>query len=249
MRVVALGLVLGLVTASLPAQDKTVVLTSLEWPPYTSASLPGGGAAALVAAEAFRAMGYQLKVTFLPWNRAVEDAKADAGVAGYFPEYDSVENRAAFAYSDALGSGPLGFVERKDAPVAWTTLADLQSKTIGVVNGYINTEAFDAMVAKRQLRVDPVVDDATNVVKVANGRMPLAVIDRNVLTFLVNNDKVVIPYRGAVQFNARILEDKKLFVCFKKGKVGEEWAKIFNEGLKKINAEKILRDGLATQLK
>jgi polar amino acid transport system substrate-binding protein len=42
------------------------------------------------------------------------------------------------------------------------------------------------------------------------------------------------------QFNATLLEDKKLFICFKKGDKGEELAKIYNEGLKKIDIEAIM---------
>lgn len=230
------------------SQARTVSLTSLEWPPYTDASMKEMGAATAVATAAFKAMGYTLKIDFYPWNRAVSNATIDFQYAGYFPEYYSQEKEADFIYSETIGMGPLGFVERRDAPVAWTKLDDLKGLRIGVVSGYINTTEFDDMVATKALDVDPVTDDTTNIVKVANRRIPLAVIDPNVLKYLLANDKTAIPYSEQVQFNARTLEIKTLHVCFRKGAEGEKWAAIFNEGLEKIDAVKIMQDYLADRL-
>ncbi len=242
--IVSLILLFLAVSFSLGAQAKTVTLTSLEWPPYTSETLKAKGASAAVASAAFKAMGYTLSIEFYPWNRAVSYAKDDPKYAGYFPEYYSKENEADFVYSAPMGSGPLGFVERKDAQVKWNTLADLKKVTVGVVNGYINTLEFDTMVTAKTLKAEAVNDDTTNVVKVANKRIPLAVIDSNVLQYLVYNDKTAIPYRDAVQMNAKLLEIKTLHICFKKGSDGEKLAAVFNEGLTKINVEKIMKDYL-----
>jgi polar amino acid transport system substrate-binding protein len=224
---------------------QTLTLTSLEWPPYTGGSLKNMGASAAVVTEAFKSMGYELKIEFFPWDRAVALANSDQRVMGYFPEYYSALNSKAFIYSDPIGSGPLGFVERRDAPIKWSTLDDLKGLTIGVVDGYLNTEQFDSMVAAKQLKVDAAQNDATNLVKVANRRFPAAVIDQNVLRYLLNIDKDSQPYSSVLGFNARPLEVKKLYVCFKANAEGEKYAKILAEGLKKINAEKIMQDYFA----
>lgn len=248
-RIVLILAVFAVLSSNLIAQNRTITLTSLEWPPYTSEALNGQGASAVVASAAFKAMGYTLLIEFYPWNRAVAYAKGDSKYQGYFPEYYSKENEADFIYSASMGIGPLGFVERKDTPVKWNTLTDLKDVTIGVVNGYINTVEFDSMVANNQLKVESVVDDNTNIVKVANKRMPLAIIDPNVLNYLLYNEKTAIPYRDMVQFNAKTLEQKTLHICFKKGTEGEKWVSIFNEGLKKINADKIMKDYFASLIK
>lgn len=248
-RAALLALILVAVCLSLGAQAKTVSLTSLEWPPYTDPALKGMGASTAVVTAAFKAMGYSLKVDFYPWNRAVMLAQQDSRYVGYFPEYYSKDNEAEFLYSAPMGKGPLGFVERRDAPVSWTTLADLKALTIGVVSGYINTQEFDDMVAAKKLKVDPANDDATNIAKVALRRLPLAVIDPNVMAYLLANDKVAMPYRDQVQFNARTLDVKSLYVCFRKGADGQKWAGIFNEGLKKINVDQIMKDYLSGPMK
>jgi polar amino acid transport system substrate-binding protein len=236
-------IILAIAAQQLAAQsDKTITVTSLEWPPYTGQSLKDLGASSVVAVAAFKAMGYDLKIEFFPWDRAVYLAKTDPKYAGYFPEYWSDDNAKTFIYSDAMGTGPLGFVERKDAPVKWAALDDLKGITIGVVDGYINTPQFDAMVASKLFKADAAPDDATNVVKVAQKRFPIAVIDPNVLNYLLVFDTKTIQYKDALQFNAQILGLKKLYMCFKRGADGEKYAQILNNGLKKINVDKVMKD-------
>lgn len=222
------------------AQDKVIKLTSLEWPPYAGAQVAEQGASVAVVRAAAEAMGYKLEVKFFPWNRAVAMAQdANSGFLGYFPEYHSDQVATDFVLSDAIGSGPLGFVEQTAAPVAWTTLADLKGKSIGVVDGYVNTTEFDAKVAAGEIKGEAVSDDLTNIKKVAAGRIPLAVIDVNVLNHLLASDASLASAKGKVQFNAKPLEDKALYIAFQRSAKGEEAAKVINEGLKKIDAAAI----------
>ena len=72
LRLVAALICTGLF--SLPVQAETIQLTSLEWPPYTGSELPQQGASMAVVEAAFDAMGHDLEVRFLPWQRAVDQA-------------------------------------------------------------------------------------------------------------------------------------------------------------------------------
>ncbi|QDQ28460.1 amino acid ABC transporter substrate-binding protein [Chitinimonas arctica] len=222
------------------ADSKTIVLASLDWPPYTGAKLPDQGASVAVAKAAFKAMGYDLKVEFYPWSRAVQLGKADPGYAGYFPEYDSADVRKDFTLSDPMGTGPLGLAQRIDAPVTWNSIADLANKKVGVVQDYVNTAEFDARVAAKQQRVDVAMDDGKNLLKLGSGRSDLAVVDSNVFTYLMKTDAELKPYVGKLAMNAKVLENKKLYICFKKDAEGQRIAKIFNEGVKKIDVNAIM---------
>lgn len=238
-----LPLVLILTSLSLPASadDKVVKLTSLEWPPYTGEKLPDQGASVAVAKAAFAAVGYKLEVNFFPWSRAVFLAKqSGSGYAGYFPEYYSDSLKADFVLSEPMGNGPLGFVERKDSPVSWNSLDDLGNFKIGTVQDYINTEEFDKRAADGRLKVEPVPDDTTNLRKVAGKRMPLAVIDKNVMNYLLDNTPELGDAKSVLQFNSKILEDKKLYICFRNDAEGKAMAKLFNEGLAKIDVNAIM---------
>ena len=223
------------------AQDKVIRLTSLDWPPYSSAGMDQQGASVAVVRAAAEAMGYKLEVKFLPWNRAVaaaEDPKS--GFDGYFPEYFSDDIASKFKLSDSIGSGPLGFVESSQTPVKWATLADLKGKAIGVVDGYVNTTEFDAKVASGELKAEAVSDDLTNIKKVAAGRIALAVIDKNVLAYLLANEASLAGSKDKVQFNEKLLEDKQLFIAFQNSDKGAAAADVINQGLKKIDVDAVM---------
>lgn len=224
------------------AAETVVRLTSLEWPPYAA---PGGlldnGASVTVARAAFAATGHRLEVSFFPWQRTVQVGLESDTHVGYFPEYFSAELQQRCAFSDSIGSGPLGLAEPRAAPVAWTTLEDLRNITIGTVQGYVNTQAFDAAVAAGTLRIEAVPDDLTNLRKLVVGRIGLAVIDRFVMDFLLSTEPSLRPNRYSVQFNDHILEEKSLFVCFRNDDRGQEARRIFNEGLAQIDVDAIMR--------
>lgn len=225
--------------------DKVVHLTSLDWPPYSSKSLKQQGASVAVAKAAFKEMGYELKVKFFPWSRAVAFAKDQKSeYSGYFPEYYSEDTAKEFIYSEPMGSGPLGFAERKNNTIPWEQLTDLKKFRIGIVQDYINTTEFDQMVSNKSLKVSTTTSDTKNLLKLVNDRLDLAVIDKNVMNYLFKTDKALAKKSNEAQFNVKLLEDKKLFICFKKGKKGEELTKIYNEGLKKIDIDKIMQQYL-----
>ncbi len=221
--------------------DKVVQLTSLDWPPYSGKTLSEQGASVAVAKAAFKAMGYELKVSFYPWSRAVALAKdSSSKYAGYFPEYYSDDTANDFIYSEAMGSGPLGFAERKNKSITWSNLTELKSHKIGIVQDYINTTEFDAMVANKSLKTSVTTSDTKNLLKLVNGRLDLAVIDKNVMNYLFKTDAALAKKASTAQFNKTLLEDKKLFICFKKDAQGKELSKIYNEGLKKIDITAIM---------
>lgn len=231
---------LVLCSGAMAADNKVVRLTSLDWPPYTSPSMQEQGASAAVARAAFGAMGYRLEIDFFPWSRAVKMAQHDSRYMGYFPEYYAPNQARTFVFSDAMGSGPLGFAQRTDAPITWHTIDDLARYRIGVVQDYVNTEEFDQRVAKGQLKVDVTMNDLLNLRKLANQRIDLAIIDRNVMNHLLHSESSLTAAKGKIQFNAKMLENKKLYICFKRSAEGENLSKVFNAGLKKIDVDAIM---------
>lgn len=223
------------------AQAADYKVTSLDWAPYTGDKLPSQGASSAVVTEAFKASGSNVKIEFYPWSRAVGMAKSDKAYVAYFPEYYSKANEADFLYSDPIGVGPLVFVERKANPVKWDSYDSLKGKKIGVVQDYVNTEELDAKIANKTLTADVAPDDVKNILKLAAGRIDVAVVDLNVYNLMVKSDAAVKAAAGQLQVNSKILEDKKLFVCFKKSPEGEKALKEFNLGLKKINTDAIMK--------
>jgi ABC-type amino acid transport substrate-binding protein len=220
------------------AAEQKVYMTSLEWPPYSGADLPENGYSVAIAREAFAAMGYELVVDFQPWVRAVALATKSDRYMGYFPEY--FFETSDFVFSDSIGSGPLGFVENTRFPIEWQSLSDLRFLRIGVVQGYVNTKEFDQMVAEGHLQVEASANDTRNIHKVAKGRLDAAVIDPNVLEYLISVDVREGLLRKRLRMNARLLENKQLYMAFKNQPEGKAIRDIFNQGLEKIDIDSIV---------
>ena len=109
---------------------------------------------------------------------------------------------------------------------------------------YVNTEEFDKRVADKKLKVDVTTSDLKNLQKLDGGRIDLAVVDKNVMDYLIRTAPELASAKTSLRFNDKLLEDKKLYICFKKGAEGEKLAKIYSEGLKKINVAAIMAQSL-----
>jgi polar amino acid transport system substrate-binding protein len=224
---------------SVSEKTRVVRLSSLEWPPYTGSKLPQQGATTAVVRAALASMGYRLEVEFFPWSRAVAQARHPSPFIGYFPEYSSPQVEQDFLLSAPIGSGPLGFAQLADSGIRWQSLDDLQAHRIGIVLGYVNSVQFDMRVAQGLQRVDLAPDDVHNLLKLAARRISLATIDQRVFDYLVKHDPAIRAVGKQLSFNARILEDKKLFICFRRGPEGDRVRKLIDEGLKKIDVAEV----------
>lgn len=213
-------------------------MASLEWPPYTGSRLADYGSNARQVTEAFRRAGYTLKIDFLPWSRAVAKARDPAsGYAGYFPEYYSSLVERDFIFSDITGSGPLGFARQKNAPLEWKTLWDLRPYRLGVVQDYVNTAELDGMISRRELMADTAISDTINLRKLGAGRLDLVVIDQNVFTFLMQTEPALASFRDSLVFDQHRLEEKGLYVAWRREGADITLIKTINRVLGKMEAE------------
>ncbi|WDE00174.1 substrate-binding periplasmic protein [Thalassomonas actiniarum] len=217
----------------------TVYLASLSWPPYAGEQLKQQGASVAVARAAFKAMGHELVVDFYPWSRAVKlAADPNAKYAGYFPEYRYMTS--LFEFSDAMGQGPLGLMEKSRAPLNWSKVEDLQKYQLGVVQDYVNTSEIDLLIAKGILAVQAAVSDELNIKKVNAGRIDGAIIDVNVFHYLLRQQEQNAALKERLQINKKLLAHKKLYVAFNKHGHTSRWLSIYNQGLAKVDVEKIM---------
>lgn len=228
--------------------EKDVYMTSLEWPPYSGEVLSRDGCSINIASRAFAASGYELKVKFYPWKRTVRTAERDLNFIGYLPEYYFKEIERKFIFSDPIGESPLGFISLRSNSFSWEKLSDLKGKVIGVVEGYVNTDDFDKMVAEGKLTVEKSVDDLTSLRKLLRGRIELAVIDRNVFEYMMNVYPEFYTKRGTIEFNEKLLGTRKLYACFRRSPKGAEACRVFNAGLKQIDSVKMQNDYISNSL-
>jgi polar amino acid transport system substrate-binding protein len=230
------------------AVGEIIRVSTLNWPPYTGKDLPLGGATTDVVRAAFEKVGHEIEVKYRPWKRAIDMAKKGTdGVIAYFPGYHC-RHREGFVASEPIGNGPLGFAEHVDAPMTWESLDDIgdQQLKIGTVLGYANTDEFDAKVGTGYILAIPTNDDTSNLKKLLRKRIDAVVIDKLVLEYLKATEASLKGGKDKLRFNAKPLEDKTLYLCFRDDKEGRTLKHIFNAGLEQIDAETIVDNYFAT---
>ncbi|MGE6570457.1 substrate-binding periplasmic protein [Shewanella vesiculosa] len=218
------------------AISDTLELSTLEWPPFTGSRLINKGITSQIVEHALNNEGHKLRITVLPWNRAIRMVKMGYA-AGYFPEYDTATDE--FLLSDSLGHSSLGLLERKTDPIAWHNVSDLNNYTLGVITGYLNTVEIDAMILDGSQKIETARNDKQNILKLAAGRINAIIIDVNVYDFL-KSDPQIAEIADLLQINEKILESKSLHVAFENNQQGKKWLEILNNGLSKFNPQAVL---------
>lgn len=231
------------VAAPASAREK-IVLATLNWEPYVGESLENQGYAAAVVKEAFRRSSVDVEIRFHQWSRVVGLAKKGR-VDGYFPEYYADSIRAYALFSDPFPAGPLGFFKRADSRIEFTALEHLTPYRIGVVQGYINTQAFDEA---HYLDKHMVKDDLTNLRLLVSGRVDLVVADKFVGVYLMN--QYMPAAADQITFLPTILEKKQLYLCIGKTiSKAQHILDAFNRGLSQMAADQRLEKLMPVQIK
>lgn len=214
----------------------TLQLASLEWMPFTGASLPGDGLSSTVIAEVEKRLGNSIKVRYFEWKEAVAKVEADSGYAGYFPAYYTAERAQTKCYlSQPIGKSETGIGYLKDAPVPWKATSDLAAFKIGVVEGYANSAEFDAAVKQGKQQVDAVSSDTNNVRKLVGKKIPAIVIDKLVLRYLTMRSAA----KDSVMFSDHLLTENTLHVCFRRTAAGKALQEAFDAELKKVDVARL----------
>lgn len=258
---IALFIILLLIVSfQASAADKKIKLLTLEWEPYVGSAMLNKGYTAQIISRAFTKAGYEVSISFHPWNEAMAIA-ARGEADGVFPAYHEKSREENFIFSDSFASSPLGLCKRKyfqmqspqgiseksginiqfvtDPRIDQTqTLKELQQYTFGVVKGYVNTPEFDAAGFLKKVTVN---SDTDNLAGLLRDKVELIVIDRyvarNILvkTFPWHLDKI--------EFMHPPLSNKKLYLAISK-KTGSPGKKLhdFNAGLSILMEDGVLND-------
>jgi len=116
------------------ASAQPLKLLTLEYPPFFSTNLEGGGFMPQLVRETFHRAGYDVDIQFMPWRRAlalVATGQADGLVGAYY-----TKERAKFmAYTDLIARNEEVFVRAKDNPFLYTGQQDLRKYSIGALDG------------------------------------------------------------------------------------------------------------------
>jgi polar amino acid transport system substrate-binding protein len=211
------------------ADPPLIKLATLNWQPYVSEELDGGGFATEIVRLAFEKAGYRTEITSMPWIRVLAEVKKGAFDAMY-PAYYSDSRSKNYALSASIANSPLALCKRSDRALIYRSLEDLRPYIVGVVRGYVNTAAFDRadFITKKIVN-----SDKQNLLKVLTGRIDLAVIDMYTAQHII--DTSIPQARGKLDFMMPPLDVKPLYVGFSKARPGyHKRLEAFNQALNEL---------------
>lgn len=146
-------------------------MVTTNWPPFYSENMPNGGPLTQVSIEAFGRVGYQVKIEFVPWSRAimyVETGKTDALLGAY-----KNPDRQKFAYftQSILGKSRASIIARKDSNIVFSSFEELNPFVIGILRGSSVSEKFD--LAKGHLGITEHDSEVKLIELLESGRLDL----------------------------------------------------------------------------
>ncbi len=222
-----------------PPAPATIRLASLEWLPYVGRGLEQEGWSSFVASTVARQSGRRVQVEYFPWTRAMRLGVGNPQYAGYFPAYYTEERARTCHFSAPIGSSTVGFAYLKSAPLQWTSMQDLAALKIGVVAGFSNGPAFDAMVREDRLAVDASPSDMLNLRKLLARRVDAVVIDKLVMRFLLATEPSLMRDRDQFAFHDKPLAELSLHICFQRTPAGRELQQAFDHALQSLPLRKL----------
>lgn len=235
LRLALTSLLLFAGMACLPAQAeqpdvRQVTFLAADYPPYEIADPTEGlhGFDYEVVSEALTRQGWQVKIVFLPWNRAISELKTGnaAGLisCAYRPQ------REEFAlYSDQISSNTHGVFYRKGFPAKdLATAEDLVGENVGAVEGYATLAGLKDAGAKPF----PVPDDEAGIRMLEVGRIDYFFNGRQATDYLIKQ----LGLAGNFQFVT--ITDTPLYVCLSRSfPEVERLLADFNRGLAAVKSD------------
>ncbi|MBU2713397.1 substrate-binding periplasmic protein [Zooshikella harenae] len=215
--------------------SKTVVVTSGEWPPYTSKNLKDGGVFTKITTKAFELMGYSVDIHYHPWQRSyfvTAKGQADASLSWAPTE----ERKKDFVFSDPVTFSTKVFFHLKAFNFDWTSLGDINDLRIIATKKYTYGDKFDAAAKQKKLKIIFSNSDEQKFRMLLAGRADLVPMEKLVGFYLLKN-KFSEAQASRITFNGKPLQNTPICVAFSKKINSKRLNKLlqdFNEGLAKI---------------
>ncbi len=217
------------------ASAEPLVLVTTSFPPfsYLEDNQPKG-LAVEVLKEAFSRMRQEIRITFLPFARAIEMVKSGEA-DGIFPFALSEERKTFVRFpSEILLTDPGALFVRADSSIVFSgDYGALRNYTFGIQRGTSHGPVFTQALDTYAIKVDLAADQVQNVQKLTAGRFEIAVGPRLVLQYAAKRtgklQEIKLLHSG--------ISDGIAYVGFAKQKNLDSSIARFDETLKKMHQD------------
>ncbi|MEH6473763.1 MAG: transporter substrate-binding domain-containing protein [Halopseudomonas sp.] len=217
-------------SASLAGAEPVVHLTTTVREPYHGPDLPGQGYVTEITSAALQSVGYRLKVTYMPWTRAIRTA-ALGGSDGVMGALYNEARTLYLSYTEPLVPVEMTLLKRKGEPFVFASSSDLTPYRIAFVRGGAMNRDFDP-----EIRFEDSANHEQALQQLVAGRVDLMLDSHAVIIHLLQTRYP--EYRDRVEFVRPPLLVHPLFNGFSKSVEGyERRLRDFNRGLELIKAD------------
>ncbi|MDG9925222.1 MULTISPECIES: transporter substrate-binding domain-containing protein [unclassified Pseudomonas] len=217
----------------LAATADEVRLTNGEWSPYLGQNLPHHGVASRIVEEAFALEGVRVKWEFYPWARALRSAER-GNSDGSAVWLRSPEREQAFFISEPVVESGYYLFHRKDRPLDWRRVSDLQGLSIGGAIDYDYGQEFQLAERDGTLKVKRLSNEEQGLRMLLAGRLDVFPMDK-VVAFDMLHSQFSREERSQLSFHPLPLRSDSLHLLLSKKVPGNEQRMAqFNRGLKAL---------------
>jgi len=232
-----------LLLCSLGLPAETLRIVSSEFVPHNGAALPNQGYAIELVRQIFHSQQQQVQFEFLPWPRALKQARQGDAVAIVTIWYDE-ERTVDLDYPSPLYLNYVRFFHRTANPVQFRQLSELSKKQrlrIGIVRGY----SYHPSVHRLPVTFVELNSDLESLQMLALGRVDLVIAEQMVAEYLLGND--LKRYHDQISVTGPVLEEKPMYLAFsKKHPASAALRQQFEQGLQRLKQQKKLSSLLPT---
>ena len=206
-----------------------------EYPPYVSRAEEKANMASEIVVAAYKEVGYQVTLRWVPWRRAYEEVK-DGKVDISYPWRKTDEREKVFFFSNILYQSEEVFYYQKDTEFDWYVLSDLKEYSIGGSLGYSHIE----LLTKAGLKVNTAKTDALNLTKLYKKRIDIFPLDPRVGNYIISS--LPNDYKNTIIAHEKALFTSGNYVIVSNSdpKRGQHLIDKFNRGLDIIKQNGVL---------
>lgn len=208
------------------SEPKKITLGTTEWCPYTCRDISGNGIVGQFIDEIAQKNNYDLKVNFLPWNRAVAEANSGR-IDGLLTAVKSEAPNLYFTSTPTMKYKACAF-SIEDRPLI--TKEELLKKKIAIIDAYSYGDFFD----------DLLKDGKADIVRI-RGEKPLKrifeIIRLKRADYFIESSKVAYFHLGKQIYQNLCGEDNPFYLAVNPGKPEAiEFVKMLNKEIKNNQA-------------
>ncbi|MDX1342604.1 MAG: transporter substrate-binding domain-containing protein [Reinekea sp.] len=205
-----------------------------EFHPLAINNIENNGVVLELVKSAFKAEGYEVAYTFMPWARVDFFSKQggfDAVCCWFYQE----ERASKALYSDVVFSYSIHFYHLKSLDFDWKKINDLKGYKIGATRSYTYTREFSEAEKNGTLDVTRQESDLQNFKMLATSRIDIFPVNSLEASYFLEKLSREFNTKRIVHHPKPLVDDEDLSVLFPATqKASEQLIEAFNRGLSSI---------------